>query len=75
MTSPNPAPATYSPPHSGPSSSVTSMMTVIPVTPRRLNATPDGPITHAWSIGTTRIAQERPAPRRMEECPPEVYIG
>lgn len=32
-------------------------------------------ITHAWSIGTTRAATDRPAPRRKEECPPEVYIG
>ena len=45
------------------------------VPPRRPSSTPETPIMHAWSIGTTRIAQERPAQRRKEECPPEVYIG
>ena len=35
----------------------------------------EAPMTHAWSIGTTRLAQE-PAPAlRMAYCPPEVYIG
>ena len=44
--------------------------------PRRQGpAQAEPPITHAWSIGTTRIAQEKPAQRRKEECPPEVYIG
>jgi hypothetical protein len=38
----------------------------------------DAQMMYAWSIGTTRAAQERPerpATRQMEECPPEVYIG
>ena len=37
------------------------------------------PVSHAWSIGTTRLAQkpaQQPAPvRHMAYCPPEVYIG
>ena len=37
--------------------------------------TQETPITHAWTIGTTRMVQERPAQRCKEECPPEVYIG
>jgi len=46
------------------------------LTRRQGPPTPEAPpITHAWSIGTTRMAQERPAQRRKEECPPEVYIG
>ena len=40
--------------------------------PRRNEAVP---ITHAWSIGTTRIVQPAPEPGRKEECPPEVFIG
>jgi hypothetical protein len=43
--------------------------------PRRQATAVEPPIMHAWSIGTTRIAQERPITRRKEECPPEVYIG
>jgi hypothetical protein len=42
----------------------------------------DAQMMYAWSIGTTRAAQERPermAAReqesRMGTCPPEVYIG
>ena len=38
----------------------------------------DQALMYAWSIGTTRAAQDRvikrTAPLR-EECPPEVYIG
>jgi hypothetical protein len=44
----------------------------ITIPPPRRN---DAPITHAWSIGTTRIVQPTPQARRKEECPPEVYIG
>ncbi|HVS72285.1 MAG TPA: hypothetical protein VHQ47_13600 [Phycisphaerae bacterium] len=46
----------------------------INVPPRR----PQGNDTHmmyAWSIGTTRIAQEHAAEREHADCPPEVYIG
>ena len=61
--------ATYPPPPQ-PVKVLQPSLTLPP--PRRNEA----PITHAWSIGTTRIAKEVPAqPRRKEECPPEVYIG
>jgi hypothetical protein len=78
MTSPNLAPATYPPPFGGSMPPISGTTGTIPATPPRLNATPDGPNSappHAWSLGTTRFAQERPAARRKEECPPEVYIG
>jgi class 3 adenylate cyclase len=46
--------------------------------PRPQRHSPDHALMYAWSIGTTRAAQdravERPAPVH-EECPPEVYIG
>jgi hypothetical protein len=46
--------------------------------PRRQGHSPDQALMYAWSIGTTRAAQDRtadlPVPQR-EECPPEVYIG
>ena len=38
----------------------------------------DEAMMYAWSIGTTRVAQERASDRltpRREEIPPEVYIG
>jgi hypothetical protein len=60
--------ATYPPPQPA----VKTIPMNITVPPPRRN---DNQITHAWSIGTTRIAKEAPQPRRKEECPPEVYIG
>ncbi len=61
--------ATYLPPPQ----QVKMMPGNITIPPPRRN---DAPITHAWSIGTTRFAKDVPTqPRSKEECPPEVYIG
>jgi hypothetical protein len=51
----------------------TGPVITVQVPARRMHS--DDQMMYAWSIGTTRVAQERPVVRRKEECPPEVYIG
>ena len=50
-----------------------------PTPVRRQGQSKDQALMYAWSIGTTRVAQERAIERTVpprEECPPpEVYIG
>lgn len=54
--------------------------------PRRFTPVSDRALTHAWSIGITRVAQYPRSSRSEtivsgtqghpdEDCPPEVYIG
>ena len=52
--------------------------TIMSGLPRRQGQSPDQALMYAWSIGTTRAAQDRVVDRPAavrEECPPEVYIG